>query len=40
MQDTTTAIETIKDTTPFFTSDTIVFGLLMIALGLIFYTTL
>jgi|TARA_R110002012_G_scaffold322045_1_gene554218 uncharacterized membrane protein len=37
MQDTIT--ETIKDTTPFFTSDTIVFGLLMIALGFIFYTS-
>jgi uncharacterized membrane protein len=36
MQDTTTEI--LKDTTPFFTSDTIVFGLLMIALGFIFYT--
>ncbi|MFT5103912.1 MAG: putative membrane protein [Candidatus Latescibacterota bacterium] len=31
--------EVIKDTTPLFTSDTIVFGLLMIALGLIFYTS-
>jgi len=37
MQDT--VIETVKDTTPFFTSDTIVFGLLMVALGLIFYTS-
>ena len=37
MQNTIT--ETIKDTTPFFTSDTIVFGLLMIALGFIFYTS-
>jgi uncharacterized membrane protein len=36
MQDTATQI--IKDTTPLFTNDTIVFGLLMIALGLIFYT--
>ena len=34
MQDTTTEI--IKDTTPLFTSDTIVFGILMIALGIIF----
>jgi len=31
--------EVIKDTTPFFTNDTIVFGLLMIALGFIFYTS-
>ena len=31
--------EVIKDTTPLFTSDTIVFGVLMIALGLIFYTS-
>ena len=37
MQDT--AIEIIKDTTPLFTNDTIVFGLLMIALGFIFYTS-
>ncbi|MCW8980192.1 MULTISPECIES: DUF819 family protein [Altibacter] len=37
MQDTTTEI--IKDTTPLFTSDTIVFGILMIALGIIFYTS-
>jgi uncharacterized membrane protein len=37
MQDTIT--ETIKDTTPFITNDTIVFGLLMVALGLIFYTS-
>ena len=37
MQDTVS--EVIKDTTPFFTSDTIVFGLLMIALGVIFYTS-
>tara|TARA_R100000935_G_scaffold39665_1_gene61110 strand:+ start:11205 stop:12593 length:1389 start_codon:yes stop_codon:yes gene_type:complete len=37
MQDT--VIETIKDTTPFFTSDTIVFGVLMITLGAIFYTS-
>lgn len=34
-----TLSETILDTTPFFTSDTIVFGLLMIALGFIFYTS-
>ncbi len=31
--------EIIEDTTPLFTNDTIVFGLLMIALGLIFYTS-
>lgn len=31
--------EIVADTTPFFTSDTIVFGLLMIALGFIFYTS-
>ncbi len=37
MQDTATEI--IKDTTPLFTNDTIVFGVLMIALGLIFYTS-
>src|SRR5690554_876775 len=37
MQDTATEI--IKDTTPFFTNDTIVFGILMIALGFIFYTS-
>lgn len=37
MQDT--AIEIIKDTTPLFTNDTIVFGILMIALGFIFYTS-
>ncbi len=37
MQDITT--ETILETTPFFTNDTIVFGLLMIALGFIFYTS-
>ena len=37
MQDTTT--ELIKDTTPIFTNDTIVFGILMIALGFIFYTS-
>ncbi len=37
MQDTTAEI--IKDTTPLFTNDTIVFGILMIALGFIFYTS-
>jgi uncharacterized membrane protein len=37
MQDT--VVEVIKDTTPLFTNDTIVFGILMIALGLIFYTS-
>lgn len=37
MQDTT--IEIIKDTTPLFTNDTIVFGLLMVAIGFIFYTS-
>uniref|UniRef100_UPI0030DD595C DUF819 family protein n=1 Tax=uncultured Altibacter sp. TaxID=2506933 RepID=UPI0030DD595C len=37
MQDPTT--ELIKDTTPLFTNDTIVFGILMIALGIIFYTS-
>ncbi|MDJ0828119.1 MAG: DUF819 family protein [Rhodobacter sp.] len=37
MQDPTTLIP--EDTTPLFTNDTIVFGLLMIALGLIFYTS-
>ncbi|MGV6829905.1 MAG: DUF819 family protein [Flavobacteriales bacterium] len=30
--------ETIIDTTPFLTNDTIIFGVLMISLGLIFYT--
>ena len=36
----TTAIqETLKDTTPLLTNDTIVFGLLMISLGFIFYTS-
>lgn len=34
-----TLSEVVKDTTPLFTNDTIVFGLLMIALGLIFYTS-
>jgi uncharacterized membrane protein len=34
-----TASEVIKDTSPLFTNDTIVFGVLMIALGLIFYTS-
>ncbi|MCG2420409.1 DUF819 family protein [Aequorivita sp. F47161] len=37
MQDTT--VEIIKDTTPLFTNDTIVFGILMLALGFIFYTS-
>ena len=37
MQDT--VAEVVKDTTPLFTNDTIVFGVLMIALGLIFYTS-
>ncbi|MDN3725357.1 DUF819 family protein [Aequorivita sp. SDUM287046] len=37
MQETTTAI--IQDTTPLFTNDTIVFGILMLALGFIFYTS-
>ena len=37
MQDT--VVEVIRDTTPLFTNDTIVFGILMIALGLIFYTS-
>ncbi|MFC7356947.1 DUF819 domain-containing protein [Jejudonia soesokkakensis] len=37
MQDTVSEI--IKDTTPLFTNDTIVFGVLMIALGVIFYTS-
>jgi len=31
--------EILKDTTPLFTNDTIVFGLLMICLGVIFYTS-
>jgi uncharacterized membrane protein len=34
-----TVAEAIKDTTPFFTNDTIVFGILMVSLGLIFYTS-
>ena len=34
-----TATEIIRDTTPLFTNDTIVFGVLMIALGFIFYTS-
>ena len=34
-----TATEILKDTTPLFTNDTIVFGLLMIVLGFIFYTS-
>jgi uncharacterized membrane protein len=37
MQDTATEI--IKDTTPFITNDTIVFGILMVCLALIFYTS-
>src|SRR5690606_10294565 len=37
MQDTATEI--LKDSTPFFTNDTIVFGILMIVLGFIFYTS-
>ena len=37
MQDTTA--EMLKDSTPLFTNDTIVFGILMIALGFIFYTS-
>lgn len=36
LQETT---EIIKDTTPYFTSDTIVFGLLMACLGIVFYTS-
>jgi len=32
-------LELVKDTTPLITSDTITFGILMIALGLIFYTS-
>lgn len=34
-----TATEIIRDTTPLFTNDTIVFGVLMVALGFIFYTS-
>lgn len=37
MQDTTSEI--LKDTTPLFTNDTIVFGVLMVAVGFIFYTS-
>ncbi len=37
MQDTT--VELISDSTPLFTNDTIVFGILMVALGFIFYTS-
>ncbi len=37
MQDTVTEI--IQDTTPFFTQDTIVFGVLMVSLGFIFHTS-
>lgn len=33
------AAEIVKDTTPLFTNDTVVFGILMILLGLIFYTS-
>ena len=33
------ATEILRDTTPLFTNDTVVFGLLMIALGFIFYTS-
>ncbi|NND87931.1 MAG: DUF819 family protein [Flavobacteriaceae bacterium] len=40
MQETfTETADIIVDTTPLFTSDTIVFGILMICLGLIFYTS-
>ncbi len=34
-----TISEIIKDTTPLFTNDTITFGILMVALGLIFFTS-
>ena len=34
-----TATEILRDTTPLFTNDTIVFGILMIVLGIIFYTS-
>ncbi|WP_100803404.1 DUF819 domain-containing protein [Ulvibacter sp. MAR_2010_11] len=37
MQDTTAEI--LQDTTPLFTNDTIVFGVLMVAIGIIFYTS-
>ncbi len=37
MQETTT--DFIQDTTPLFTNDTIVFGILMVVLGFIFYTS-
>lgn len=37
MQDTISEI--VKDTTPLFTNDTIVFGVLMLALGFIFFTS-
>ncbi len=37
MQDTITKI--VEDTTPLITNDTIVFGLLMVAIGIIFYTS-
>ncbi|QAA81184.1 DUF819 family protein [Aequorivita sp. H23M31] len=34
-----TATEILRDTTPLFTNDTIVFGVLMVVLGFIFYTS-
>ena len=34
-----TATQILKDTTPLFTNDTIVFGILMVVLGFIFYTS-
>ena len=37
MQNTASGL--IKDTTPLFTNDTIVFGILFLALGFIFYTS-
>src|SRR5690606_5695794 len=37
MQDT--AVDILQDSTPLFTNDTIVFGLLMVAVGFIFYTS-
>src|SRR5690606_16774688 len=37
MQDT--ALEIVQDSTPLFTNDTIVFGILMMAVGFIFYTS-
>lgn len=33
------AVEAVKDTTPFITQDTVVFGLLMISLAAVFYTS-